>query len=167
MTKKVVSEDSGMLVPFTHSELVEKAGIWVSKRFEITIKEKCCGWEIPDVVGLNLGKSIMVECKVSRSDFHADKHKFSRNTKLGDKMLGNYRLYCCPQGMLNEKDLPEKWGLLEVYPSGFLKLRKDIFDMAHWFNLESDGYRQERHLLFTAIRDESTQKNKIIKNFKW
>lgn len=159
-----------MLIPFTHSDLVNKAASWVSKRFEITIKEKSCGWEIPDVVGISLSKSIMVECKVSRSDFHADKNKFSRNKIDGhDKMLGNYRIYCCPAGLLTTDDIPDDWGLLEVFPSGFVKLRDNIFfgTGIYWHSLSGDGYRQERHLLFTSMRDSHLSDNKIITNWRY
>lgn len=159
-----------MLIPYTHSDLVDKAAQWVSKRFNVTIKEKCCGFEIPDVVGISLSKSIMVECKVSRSDFHADKKKFSRaRPDSYDCMLGNYRVYCCPAGMLVEDDVPDDWGLLEVYPSGFLKLKNNIFYNTgiYWHSLSADGYKSERHLLFTAMRDKNLVGNKIIENWSY
>lgn len=160
----------------THAELVDIAANWVHKKFDVTIKEKSCGIEIPDVVGISLSRSILVECKVSRSDFHADKRKYSRlannigfaNEKIivDDRMLGNYRVYCCPKGLLNEDDIPDDWGLLEVFPSGFARLKNKIFydHGIYWHNLSEHGLRQERHLIFTAFRDRH-ETHKVLENF--
>lgn len=57
----------------------------------------------------------MVEVKVSRSDFLADKRKkFRGNPKPG---VGDWRFYLSPEGVVNEEDLPEGWGLLH-YKNG-------------------------------------------------
>src|SRR4051794_10394985 len=102
----------------THKELVDIAAKWAAGRHMVVVKERSEKFgEIPDVVGLNLGWSTLIECKASRPDFHADKRKASR---LNGGMVGNYRLYCAPKGMLKLEELPKGWGLLEVYPSGFV-----------------------------------------------
>lgn len=140
---------------WTHKELVDKAFDWAKGRYGVVVKERVAGWgEIPDVLAMNLSESTLIECKASRADFHADKKKMSRlNT---DGMMGTYRLYCCPKDMLKESDIPKGWGLLEVYPSGFTRLKNNIYkSWDNHFPLSSHGYKGERHALFAAIRDHS------------
>lgn len=67
------------------------------------------GWE---------GGSMLVEVKVSRSDFLRDKHKPHRQTGG----LGDFRYYMCPEGIITLDDLPDKWGLLWVNKRGHVKL---------------------------------------------
>lgn len=65
------------------------------------------------------GGSVVVESKVSRSDFLADRAKPHRNgTKPG---MGTYRYYICPEGLINIHDLPHAWGLLWVNKRGHVK----------------------------------------------
>ncbi|HHR4398547.1 TPA: adenylosuccinate synthase [Salmonella enterica] len=64
------------------------------------------------------GCSVLVEVKVSRSDFLRDKHKPHR--KSGG--MGDYRYYMCPEGIINISDLPDRWGLLWVNKRGHVKL---------------------------------------------
>jgi hypothetical protein len=151
----------------THKELVNKAFEWAKGRYPIVLKERVSGWgEIPDVLGINLSESTMIECKASRADFHRDKKKLSRIT--GD-MPGNYRLYCAPKGLLKDEDIPEGWGLLEVYPSGYVKQKRNIFSGldTSWHKyhhpLSNQGFKSERHSLFSAIRDYAwgIEKDKI------
>lgn len=66
--------------------------------------------ECPDVIGWRDGHSILIECKVSRSDFLADKaKKFRAEPALG---MGDARLFLAPPGVIRPADLPEGWGLL-------------------------------------------------------
>lgn len=68
--------------------------------------------ETPDAIGWWCGTSVLIEVKVSRSDYYRDKTKFSRRvTGYG---IGNYRYYMTPPGLLVQKNMPEGWGLLEV-----------------------------------------------------
>jgi len=69
--------------------------------------------ETPDVLGFyGPGCSVLIECKVSRSDFLADKKKSFR--QLEDWGMGDKRYYAAPKGMLSPDELPEGWGLLEI-----------------------------------------------------
>lgn len=153
-----MSEQLG-IVPFTHADIVRHAAQWLKSRSEIVLCERTGMWEIPDAIGLRLYGSILIECKVSRADFLRDKKKHSRQT---NDVAGNYRLYCAPRGMIVESDLPEGWGLLEVYPSGYTKLanKKYLESYKYHHTLGVDGYRLERHLLFTMIRDYCPQVDK-------
>lgn len=62
--------------------------------------------------------SVLVEVKVSRSDFFADRKKPHR--KEGG--VGVYRYYMCPEGLININDLPPRWGLLWVNKRGHVKV---------------------------------------------
>jgi hypothetical protein len=82
------------------------------------------GGEIADAWGYRwgfAGGSIVVESKVSRSDFLADRKKPHRNgAVLG---MGNYRYYICPEGLIQPEDLPEKWGLIWVNKRKHIKIK--------------------------------------------
>lgn len=66
--------------------------------------------ESPDVFGWNYWATVLVEVKVSRSDFLADAKKFFRQNP--ERGVGAFRYYCSPEGLITEEDLPENWGLL-------------------------------------------------------
>jgi hypothetical protein len=78
--------------------------------------------EIPDAFGFRCseywGGSVVVEVKVSRSDFLADKGKPHRNTGG----MGDWRYYMAPEGLIAPSDLPDGWGLVIVNPRGHLKV---------------------------------------------
>lgn len=67
--------------------------------------------ETPDVIGWHgNGGSILIECKVSRSDFLADKNKvFRRDEDLG---MGDVRYFAAPIGLLCADEMPAGWGLV-------------------------------------------------------
>ncbi len=68
------------------------------------------GQETPDVFGWNYWTSVMIEVKVSRSDFLSDAKKpFRQNPAEG---VGEFRYYCCPQGLISANEVPVNWGLL-------------------------------------------------------
>lgn len=103
-------------VKYKHSDLIPIAYRWV-------LKNAACGCafkelnsiagEYADVIGFGSGgHSVLVEVKVSRSDFLADKKKpFRKNPSMG---MGSERYYCCPNGMIKPTELPEGWGLIYV-----------------------------------------------------
>lgn len=69
--------------------------------------------EIPDVVAFSAHATIMIECKVSRSDFLIDKKKPWRQPGQG---IGHYRFYLTPEGLIDPSELPQspRWGLIEA-----------------------------------------------------
>jgi len=78
---------------FTHKKLVEIAYRWLLNNggVGVAFKElKSSADEIPDVIGFDSWHSILIEVKVSRSDFLSDKKKSHRS-----KGMGNWRFYCC------------------------------------------------------------------------
>jgi hypothetical protein len=96
----------------THQDLVDAAYKWLlSIGCSFAFKElKTYAHEQPDAIGWKNGKSILVECKTSQTDFLADQKKFFRAFPwMG---VGSFRFYLCPAGIINKNDLPERWGLL-------------------------------------------------------
>jgi hypothetical protein len=99
----------------THQQLVRLAEQWLRRNYRCGIvlsEQSCASGETPDVIGWK-GKcrSILVECKISRADFFADREKpFRKNPELG---MGCERFYLAPAGMIAPNELPKKWGLLE------------------------------------------------------
>jgi len=117
---------------FTHKELTELAVKWLKRPqsqkgpgCHVAVSECRSGWsdEIPDAIGFRAaGKndgSIIVEVKISRSDFLADAKKSHRNGSV--KGLGNWRYYLCPEGVIKPNEIPDNWGLLYVNNRGHIK----------------------------------------------
>lgn len=76
------------------------------------------GWamgERPDAILFSGQGSFPIETKITRSDFLADaKKEFRANSGLG---VGRYRYYACPDGLIQPEELPDKWGLIYVFPN--------------------------------------------------
>jgi hypothetical protein len=95
-----------------HRQLVEIAYRWVLKNGSCGfafMELKSLSREIPDVIAFSSWHSVVIECKVSRSDFLKDQKKACR-----EEGMGEFRLYCCPTGLIRKADLPDKWGLIWV-----------------------------------------------------
>lgn len=110
----------------THKQLIQRISIWAknTKKLPLVVSELCTSnYEHPDVIAFNRkGVSILVECKVSRSDFLADKKKiFRKNPDMG---MGNFRYYACPLGVIRPEEVPEHWGLLYVEKN--VKIKKEV-----------------------------------------
>ncbi len=100
----------------THDALVELAVRWLRTNYRCGIilsEQACCSGETPDVIGWKgQCRSVLVECKISRADFLADRNKPWRADPEG--ALGCERFYMAPVAMIAPAELPEAWGLLEV-----------------------------------------------------
>jgi hypothetical protein len=99
----------------THGKLVGFAERWLRQQgCRIVLSEQTAeSGEVPDAIGwLPNCQSILIECKVSRSDFLADQQKRARRTP--GKAMGCERLYLTPSGILTPEMLPHGWGLLEL-----------------------------------------------------
>lgn len=100
----------------THPQLVRLAELWLRRYYRCGIvlsEQSCASGETPDVIGWK-GKcrSILVECKISRADFLAEREKpFRKNPELG---MGCERFYLAPVGLIAAREVPAKWGLLEA-----------------------------------------------------
>jgi len=95
-----------------HSTLVAMGVRWLSRQCSVVLYEfAAVADEYPDVIGWASGTgSVLLECKLSRSDFLGDAKKIVRkNPRTG---MGRQRYYLCPPDVIQVKDLPPKWGLL-------------------------------------------------------
>src|ERR1017187_10860507 len=95
-----------------HSTLVAMGVRWLSRQCSVVLYEFATeADENPDVIGWapEMG-SVVIECKLGRSDFLRDAAKIvRRNPRAG---MGQRRYYLCPYDLIQVKDLPPKWGLL-------------------------------------------------------
>lgn len=101
----------------THADLVKIAGRWLRNTAgcSVVLEELCAATgngENPDAIGWYCGQTLLVECKVSRSDFLADRKKPFRAVPA--RGLGIYRYFMAPRGLLSADEMPPQWGLLEV-----------------------------------------------------
>jgi len=100
----------------THAALVDLAVKWLRTRYRCGIvlsEQACCSGEVPDVIGWKQRcRSVVIECKVSRADFLADRAKpWRQNPEIA---LGCERFYLAPAGLSSAAELPVGWGLLEI-----------------------------------------------------
>lgn len=120
--------------------------------------------EVPDAIGWAGLKSVLIECKTSRSDFHADKEKEVR--KNPEEGVGLFRLYMTPKGVLQKDDLPPQWGLVEVEehrgqvrtvrtegPTGDLFGWRYQYDWMHQRNIKAERLMHYAALRRFEIRD--------------
>lgn len=95
-----------------HELLCEKGVTWLKRNgFQVTAANVWTAGsrERVDCIGFRQQCSVLIEAKVSRSDFLADKKKPERQSGG----VGTYRFYLTPAGLLTVDDLPGRWGLLE------------------------------------------------------
>ncbi|HZD32162.1 MAG TPA: hypothetical protein VE779_10930 [Candidatus Angelobacter sp.] len=103
-------------LPVLHAQLVAHACQWLRRSYKCGIvlsEQYCATGEVPDVIAWKgFCKSVLVECKVSRADFLADADKpFRQKPEDG---MGSQRFYLAPADMIDAKELPKHWGLLEL-----------------------------------------------------
>jgi hypothetical protein len=132
----------------THAQLVQKAVAWLrSYRCGVVLSEQAClSGEMPDAIGWKRAcHSVLVECKISRADFLADRDKpFRLKQELG---LGCERFYLTPTDMLRPEELPAGWGLLECHNRKITLLRPAAKNLR-----TATGLRYEMNLLLASLR---------------
>lgn len=132
----------------THAQLVDRAVRWLRwYRCGVVLSEQACAsGEMPDAIGWKQAcHSVLVECKVTRADFLADRAKPFRQKP--EKGVGSERFYLTPLGLAKIDELPTGWGLLE--------LRRATIEMLHPSakNLRTTtGFRYEMNLLLASLR---------------
>ena len=132
----------------THAQLVEKAVRWLRRyRCGVVLSEQACAsGEMPDAIGWKRAcHSVLVECKVTRADFLADRSKpFRQKSEHG---VGCERFYLVPAGLVHREELPTTWGLLE-YRSGKIEIaHRSAKDLR-----SETGFRYEMNLLLASLR---------------
>jgi hypothetical protein len=149
----------------THAQLVEKAVRWLrSYRCGVVLSEQACiSGEMPDAIGWRRAcHSVLVECKVTRSDFVADRAKPFRVKP--ERGVGCERFYLVPAGMLRREELPAGWGLLE-HRGGKIEMTRSSTK-----NLRSaTGFRYEMNLLLASLRrvEVRVEPQSITDFLKW
>jgi hypothetical protein len=149
----------------THAQLVEKAVHWLRRyRCGVVLSEQACvSGEMPDAIGWKRAcHSVLVECKVTRSDFLADRGKpFRLKPEQG---VGCERFYLAPAGLIRLEELPPAWGLLEL-ARGEIRMTR-----ASAKNLRSaTGFRYEMNLLLASLRrvEVRVEPQSITDFLKW
>lgn len=103
----------------THKALVRIVERWLrvrGHRVVLTEAKVLSSVEEPDAIAWKGPSSVLVEAKVSRADFLADRKKiFRAHPELG---MGAKRYFAAPEGMVRPDELPPRWGLLEVTRRG-------------------------------------------------
>lgn len=132
----------------THAQTVQKAVEWLrAYRCGVILSEQACAsGEMPDAIGWKGScHSVLVECKISRADFLADREKpFRQKAQLG---MGCERFYLTPTGLLRPQELPAGWGLLEYRNRRIAMLQPSARNLRG-----ATGFRYEMNLLLASLR---------------
>jgi hypothetical protein len=132
----------------THAQLVDLAVRWLRwYRCGVVLSEQACAsGEMPDAIGWKRAcHSVLVECKISRADFLADREKpFRKKPHLG---VGCERFYLAPKGMLRPEEVPENWGLLALHKAKVEMVKPSARDLR-----TATGFRYEMNLLLASLR---------------
>lgn len=132
----------------THPQLVERAVRWLrSYRCGVVLSEQACvSGEMPDAIGWKQAcHSVLVECKVTRADFLADRAKPWRQKP--EKGVGSERFYLTPHALIALDELPVGWGLLELRRG-----RVEIAEASAKSLRTATGFRYEMNLLLASLR---------------
>ncbi|HKH99402.1 MAG TPA: hypothetical protein VJ999_09870 [Candidatus Sulfotelmatobacter sp.] len=149
----------------THAQLVEKAVRWLrSYRCGVVLSEQACvSGEMPDAIGWKRAcHSVLVECKVTRADFLADRDKpFRQKAEQG---VGCERFYLTPPALVKVEELPAAWGLLEFRRGRIEMMRASVKNLR-----TATGFRYEMNLLLASLRrvEVRIEPQSITEFLKW
>jgi len=131
-----------------HVKLVSLAVAWLRRyRCGVVLSEQACvSGEMPDAIGWKKAcHSVLVECKVSRADFLADREKPFRQKQ--ENGVGCERYYLAAKGLICVEELPAGWGLLEICGREVEKVKPSLK------NLRTPiGFGYEMNLLLASLR---------------
>ena len=139
-------------VRVTHDELSGLVAKWLKRHSQnilipncatVAVDMKTIEQEKPDVIGWNGCSSTMIEVKVGRGDFLQDFKKPFR--QICEKGVGQFRYYCCPSGLIQENEIPSKWGLLYLND----KNKIEIIKVAE---IQEANLHAERNMLISLLR---------------
>ena len=149
----------------THAKLVSIAVRWLrSYRCGVVLSEQACvSGEMPDAIGWKKAcHSVLVESKVSRGDFLADRDKpFRLKPEIG---VGCERYYLAPRGMIRIEELPVGWGLLEVSGREVERAKSSAKNLR-----SAIGFGYEMNLLLASLRrvEVRIEPQSITEFLKW
>jgi hypothetical protein len=109
-------------------------------------EQACVSGEMPDAIGWKKAcHSVLVESKVSRGDFLADRGKpFRLKPESG---VGCERYYLAPRGLIRVEELPAGWGLLEVCGREVERVKSSAKNLR-----TALGFQYEMNLLLASLR---------------
>ena len=132
----------------THSQMVDCAIAWLrTYGCGVVLSEQACiSGEMPDAIGWKSScHSVLVECKVSRSDFLIDREKPFR--QRSGSALGCERFYFTPREMISVAELPTGWGLLETWGK-----KIQVVQASNRKLRTAAGFRHEMNMLLASLR---------------
>ncbi len=149
----------------THAQLVDRAVRWLrGYRCGVVLSEQACAsGEMPDAIGWKQAShSVLVECKVTRADFLADRAKPFRQKP--EKGVGCERFYLAPAELIRVEELPTGWGLLALRRGRIEMLRASAKNLR-----SATGFRCEMNLLLASLRrvEVRIQPQSITDFLKW
>ncbi len=149
----------------THAQLVQQAVRWLrGYRCGVVLSEQACAsGEMPDAIGWKRAShSVLVECKISRADFLADREKpWRQKPEVG---VGCERFYLAPAGLLRPEELPAGWGLLECRNRDIATVKASAKNLR-----TATGFRYEMNLLLASLRrvEVRIEPQSITEFLKW
>lgn len=140
---------------FDHEFLRKCAVRWLigHKKCSVVLSElSSSAFEVPDAVGWKYGQSILVECKVSRSDLHANQFKSHIRSERG---VGKERYFLVPAGLISPEEIGSLehcmgWGLLWLSASSQVRVKKES-------ELRESSEISEIRMLTSALRRVRTR----------
>jgi hypothetical protein len=130
----------------THKQLTRRMAAWLKFRKQCSVVATdlhTAVSETPDAIGFyGTGGSILIECKVSRADFLADKAKQFR--QFEDNGMGDFRYFATLPDMVKPTEVPEGWGLLEVRERRVMEIVEPV--------LKPSNKRNEVKVLMSILR---------------
>src|SRR6202521_5598537 len=149
----------------THAQLVQKAVAWLRsyRCGEILSEPACLSGEMPDAIGWKRAcHSVLVECKITRADFLADRTKpFRLKPEQG---VGCERFYLVPAGLVRCEEMPAGWGLLALRRG-----RIEVTQPSAKTLRTATGFRYEMNLLLASLRrvEVRVEPQSITDFLKW
>lgn len=159
--------------PTAHDQYVQLAVQWLRRTLsagghgcQVALSECCSGWdgEQPDALGWRHAGfqdgTVLVEVKVSRADFLADRNKpFRVDPALG---MGVWRYYLCPEGLIQQAELPLGWGLLWVNGRGRIKAIRGPAAALRYFDRKSDDAAYQAALDSYAFQVRNVEREMVV-----
>lgn len=143
-----------MVAEVTHKNLVDIGYKWALARCGFAFKElRTTHDEVPDILGFNSNGTFLLEVKISRTDFLADRKKVFRI--FAERGIGDWRFFVVPKGLVTIDELPDNWGLIEVNDKGQPICTFNPFGMG---NIYSNWKRCEKNIdaeykfMYSALR---------------
>ena len=148
----------------THQELVFLAARWLEREHSCPLvfqEPKTISGEVPDVIGFfDGGDTVMIECKISRTDFLSDKHKSYR--AYPEDGMGDYRFIATTNDVWRHGDtLPDNWGLIIFEDGRFHTVYEpERFELA---NKQGETSVLVAAIRFMGLTISPTWEDKVIK----